>query len=102
MTNINLTSQSIAAARGGQRAITDQKVFKWRVLAPRRRGFQIILGMKPMARMAVARRRALAMYDLDRCCAIWWLYRLHFGFTGDVMLGLAAVTVAQKGSRCGI
>ncbi len=55
-----------------------------------------------MARMAVAIRRALAMCDLDRCCAIWWLYRLHFGFTGDVVLGLAAVTVAQERSRCGI
>ncbi|MCA1363432.1 hypothetical protein I6F14_23850 [Bradyrhizobium sp. IC3069] len=59
-------------------------------------------GMKPMARMVAATRRALAMYDLDRCCAIWWLYRLHFGFTGDVMLGLAAVSVAQQRSRCGI
>ncbi len=55
-----------------------------------------------MARMVVAIRPALALYDLDRCCAIWWLYRLHFGFTGDVMLGLAAVTVAQERSRCGI
>ncbi|KRP94648.1 hypothetical protein AOQ72_20840 [Bradyrhizobium yuanmingense] len=59
-------------------------------------------GMKLMSRMVAATRRALAMYDLDRCCAIWWLYRLHFGFTSDVMLGLAAVTVAQKRSPCGI
>ncbi|MDA9474848.1 hypothetical protein XI03_10125 [Bradyrhizobium sp. CCBAU 65884] len=58
--------------------------------------------MKPMWRMVAATRRALAMYDLDRCCAIWWLYRLHFGFTGDAVLGLAAVTVAQERSRCGI
>lgn len=56
---------------------------------------------KPMARMAVAIRRAFAMYDLDRCCAIWWLYRLHFGVTRDVMLGLSAVTIAQERSRCG-
>ncbi|MGY3033777.1 hypothetical protein ACVIIV_002947 [Bradyrhizobium sp. USDA 4354] len=99
MTNINLSHQSIADARA-QRTIAHQNT-KWRTLAPRRRGFQT-RGMKPMARMVVAIRRALAMYDLDRCCAIWWLYRLHFGFTGDVMLGLAAVTVAQEGSRCGI
>ncbi|RXG85100.1 hypothetical protein EAS61_37125 [Bradyrhizobium zhanjiangense] len=62
----------------------------------------MIRGMKPMARMVVAIRRALAMCDLDRRCAIWWLYRLHFGVTGDVVLGLAAVTVAQERSRCGI
>ncbi|MFK4719519.1 hypothetical protein [Bradyrhizobium niftali] len=102
MTNINLTSASIAGARGGQRAITDQKAFKGRALAPRRRGFQMIRGMKPMARMAVATRRALAMYDLDRCRAIWLLYRIHFGFAGDVMLGLAPVRVAQERSRGGI
>ncbi|SFQ07684.1 hypothetical protein SAMN05216330_1153 [Bradyrhizobium sp. Ghvi] len=59
-------------------------------------------GMKPKARMVIAIRRALAMYDLDRCCAIWWLYSLHFGFTGDVRLGLAAITVTQERSRCGI
>ncbi|MBB4383456.1 hypothetical protein GGD61_008156 [Bradyrhizobium sp. SBR1B] len=62
----------------------------------------MIRGMKPIAGMVVAIRRALAISDLDRCCAIWWLYRIHFGFTGDVMLGLAAVTVAQERSRCGI
>ncbi|WP_245508800.1 hypothetical protein [Bradyrhizobium zhanjiangense] len=100
MTNINLSCQSIAAARA-QRSITDQNT-KWRTLAPRRRGFQMIRGMKPMAQMVLAIKRALAMCDLDRCCAIWWLYRLHFGFTGDVVLGLAAVTVAQERSRCGI
>ncbi|WP_439402417.1 hypothetical protein ACNJYA_08125 [Bradyrhizobium sp. DASA03068] len=102
MANINLSSQSIAGARAGQRAITALKVIKCRALAPRRRGFQMTRGMKPMARMVAATRRALAMYDLDRCCAIWWLYRLHFGFTGDVMLGLATVSVAQERSRCGI
>lgn len=102
MTNINLTSASIAGARDGQPAIADKKAFKWKALAPRRRGFQMIRGMKPMARMAVAIRRALAMYELDRCRAIWWLYRLHFGVAGDVMLGLAPVTVAQKRSRGGI
>ncbi len=59
-------------------------------------------GMKPMARMGVAIKRALAISDLDRCCAIWWLYRLHFGITGNVMLGLTAVTVAQERSRCAI
>ncbi|WP_245471265.1 hypothetical protein [Bradyrhizobium genosp. SA-3] len=58
--------------------------------------------MKPMARMGVAIKRALAISDLDRCCAIWWLYRLHFGITGNVMLGLTAVTVAQERSRCAI
>ncbi|WP_407185385.1 hypothetical protein [Bradyrhizobium centrosematis] len=102
MTNANLSSQfySIADARA-RRVITDQKVTECRV-APRRRGFQIIRGMKPMARMAVAIKRALAIADLDRCCAIWWLYRIHFGFTGEVMLGLAAVTVAQERSRSGI
>ncbi|WP_245323259.1 hypothetical protein [Bradyrhizobium shewense] len=100
MTNIKLSYQSIADARA-QRTIADQNT-RGRTLAPRRRGFQMIRGMKPMARMVVAIRRALAMYDLDRCCAIWWLYRLHFGFTRDVMLGLAAVTVAQERSRCGI
>ncbi|MDA9441509.1 hypothetical protein XH98_20955 [Bradyrhizobium sp. CCBAU 51745] len=62
----------------------------------------MIRAMKPIAWMVAAIRRALAMSDLDRCCAIWWLYRLHFGFTGDVILGLAAVAVAQERSRCGI
>ncbi|WP_225136109.1 hypothetical protein [Bradyrhizobium yuanmingense] len=102
MANINLNSKSLAGARAGQRAITALKVIVWRALARRRRGFQMTRGMKPMARMVAATRRALVMYDLDRCCAIWWLYRLHFGFTGDVMLGLAAVSVAHERSRCGI
>ncbi|WP_225140377.1 hypothetical protein [Bradyrhizobium sp. NBAIM14] len=107
MANINLNSESLAGARAGQRAITALaitalKVIERRALAPRRRGFQMIRGMNPMARMVAATRRALAMYDLDRCCAIWWLYCLHFGFTGDVMLGLAAVSVAHERSRCGI
>ncbi|RXG97191.1 hypothetical protein EAV90_22760 [Bradyrhizobium vignae] len=57
-------------------------------------------GMKPRARTAAAIKRARAISDLDRCCAIWWLYRLHFGINRDVMLGLAAV--AQERSRCGI
>ncbi|WP_407120947.1 hypothetical protein [Bradyrhizobium sp. STM 3561] len=100
MTNINLSCQSIADACS-QRTIADQNT-TWRTLGPRRRGFQMIRGKKPMARMVVAIRRAFAMYDLDRCCAIWWLYRLHFGVTRDVMLGLAAVTIAQERSRCGI
>lgn len=102
MANINLSSQSIAGARAGQRAATARKVIEWRAPAPRRRGFHMIQGMKPMARMLAAIRRGLALSDLDRCCAIWWLYRLHFGFTGDVMLGLAAVRIAQERSRCGI
>ncbi|MCP2130988.1 hypothetical protein ABH991_007732 [Bradyrhizobium ottawaense] len=50
--------------------------------------------MKPIAQVAAATKRARALSDFDRCCAIWWLYRLHFGINRDVMLALAAVTIA--------
>ncbi|KYK50592.1 hypothetical protein A1D31_38710 [Bradyrhizobium liaoningense] len=59
-------------------------------------------GMRPLARMAAAINRARAMSDLDRCSAIWWLYRLHFGVTCDVMLGLAGITFGDERSRRGI
>ncbi|MDA9456408.1 hypothetical protein XI00_19600 [Bradyrhizobium sp. CCBAU 21359] len=59
-------------------------------------------GMKPIARTVAAIKRARAISDLDRCCAIWWLYRLHFGINRDVMLGLAAGAIARERSRCGI
>ncbi len=100
MGNTNRSFEPVADARDRPRAITDQRVIKWRALAPRGRGFHRIRGMRP--RMAAAIRRALIVYDLDRCCAVWWIYRLHFGITGDVMLGLAAVTAAQERSRCAI
>ncbi|QOZ11838.1 hypothetical protein XH96_33645 [Bradyrhizobium sp. CCBAU 51765] len=58
--------------------------------------------MNPIARVAAAIKRARALSDVDRCCAIWWLYRLHFGINRDVMLGLDAVTIDQERSRCGI
>ncbi|MGY3238080.1 hypothetical protein ACVWZ4_001262 [Bradyrhizobium sp. USDA 4472] len=99
MANIKLY-HSITDAHA-QRISSAQKM-RWRAEAPRLRGVQMIRDMKPMARMVLAARRALAISDLDRCCAIWWLYRIHFGFTGKVILGLAAVTVAQETSRCGI
>lgn len=50
--------------------------------------------MKPIAQVAAATKRARALSDFDRCCVIWWLYRLHFGINRDVMLALAAVTIA--------
>ncbi|MBB4375097.1 hypothetical protein GGD63_007941 [Bradyrhizobium sp. cir1] len=49
--------------------------------------------MKPTARAATL-KRVRALSDFDRCCAIWWLYRRHFGIDPDVMLALAAVTIA--------
>ncbi len=100
MANMNLNSQSFADARARQRAVTDQKLTKLRALVPRRSGLQMRRGMKPIARMAAAIKRTRAISDLDRCCAIWWLYRLHFGINRDVMLGLPAV--ARERSRCGI
>ncbi|WP_271598506.1 hypothetical protein [Bradyrhizobium sp. CCBAU 45384] len=87
---------SFADARVRQRAVTDRKFSKWRALAPRRPCFQIRRGMKPIARAAAAMKRARALSDLDRCCAIWWLYRLHFGITGSVMLGLTAVKLSSS------
>ncbi|WP_271566639.1 hypothetical protein [Bradyrhizobium sp. CCBAU 11386] len=102
MENMNLSSQSFADACARQPTVTDQKLTKFRALVPRRSGFQMRRFMKPIARVAAAIKRARALSDLDRCCAIWWLYRLHFGINRDVMLGLAAVTIAHERSRCGI
>jgi len=50
--------------------------------------------IKPLACVAAATKRARALSDFDRCCAIWWFYRLHFGMNRDRVLALAAVTVA--------
>ncbi|WP_245317011.1 hypothetical protein [Bradyrhizobium manausense] len=80
MASINLSSQSIAGAPAGQRTITTLRVIKWRVLAPRRRGFQMTRGMKPMARMVAATRRALAMYArpvLRNLVALSSPFRIH-------------------------
>ncbi len=93
MANMNLSSQSFAGACAQQRAVTDQKLTKFRALVPRRSGSQMRRVMKPIARVATL-KRARALSDFDRCCAIWWLYRLHFGIDPDVMLALAAVTIA--------
>ncbi|WFU71443.1 hypothetical protein [Bradyrhizobium sp. CB2312] len=97
---MNISSQFFTDARARERAVTDQKLSKFTAPVPRRSGFQMRRGMKPIARMAAAIKRARAISDLDRCCAIWWLYRLHFGINRDVMLGLAAI--ARERSRCGI
>ncbi|WP_225189272.1 hypothetical protein [Bradyrhizobium sp. IC3195] len=102
MANMNLSFQSFADACARQPTVTDQELTKFRALVPRRSGFQTRRVMKPIARVAAAINRARALSDLDRCCAIWWLHRLHFGINRDVMFGLAAVTIAQERSRCGI
>lgn len=94
MANLNLSSQSLADASARQRAATDQKLTKFGALASKRSGFQLRPVMKPIARVVAAIKRARALSDFDRCCAIWWLYRLHLGINREVILGLAAVTVA--------
>lgn len=102
MANMNLSSQSFADAGARQRTVTDQELTKFRAPVPRHSGFQMRPVMNPIARVAAAIKRARALSDCDRCCAIWWLYRLHFGIDRDVMLGLDPVTIAQERSRCGI
>ncbi|TFV41414.1 hypothetical protein E4K65_36435 [Bradyrhizobium niftali] len=43
-------------------------------------------------------KRLLLLSDLDRCCAIWWFYRQHFGITRELILG-ATQTASDREPR---